>query len=210
VSPASWEELRGGVTRALAGALIGEPPAIVLPDAPPAGAADELWLRALAAAAFLPRLALPEELVAAALGDLRRKPAAAGASAARRYLHARAAVAAALRAGDRLDDAGWAQLPFAARPLEAEAWKEDGAWFAGLDLLVAPVLAPDQRGRRVYFPAGRWLDVRDLGPRTGAPPARTGPRREAIEVPAGEVGLFVREGAGEELGRALWKALHGP
>ena len=44
-------------------------------------------------------------------------------------------------------------------PEDAEAWKiEDQFLFCG-SFLVAPVLSPGARSRRVYLPKGRWRSV---------------------------------------------------
>jgi alpha-glucosidase (family GH31 glycosyl hydrolase) len=44
-------------------------------------------------------------------------------------------------------------------PDDPRAWGEEQSYFLGSDLLVAPVLTPDARERRVYLPAGAdWVD----------------------------------------------------
>ena len=73
----------------------------------------------------------------------------------------------------------------------------------GPDLLAAPVLAPDERRRRVYLPQGRWVDFwRAVRYRRGdgrfvlaAPRDVPGARRVSVPAPLAELPLFIRAGA---------------
>lgn len=43
-------------------------------------------------------------------------------------------------------------------PDDPRAWQEDQSYFLGPNLLVAPVVEPSATSRRVYLPAGMWVD----------------------------------------------------
>ena len=73
----------------------------------------------------------------------------------------------------------------------------------GPALLAAPVTRPGQRRRRVYLPAGRWLDLgrattfdrRSGGLRPVAAQTLRGGRFVTVPAPVGELPLFARAGA---------------
>jgi alpha-glucosidase len=58
----------------------------------------------------------------------------------------------------------------------------------GHDVLVAPVLAPGDSGREVYFPQGTWYDAERLKEFAGK-------QRAVVPASIGALPLFVREGA---------------
>ncbi|MDD7739545.1 MAG: glycoside hydrolase family 31 protein [Fusicatenibacter sp.] len=73
-------------------------------------------------------------------------------------------------------------------PGDPEAiWWED-EYFYGPDLLVAPV-HQEGTARRVYFPAGRWIDLLD------SKKIVDGNRVITVEVPMNRIPVYVREGA---------------
>jgi alpha-glucosidase (family GH31 glycosyl hydrolase) len=73
----------------------------------------------------------------------------------------------------------------------------------GPDLMAAPVLEPGQRNRRLYLPAGRWIDFwravrygRARGDfRLARPRPVAGRRHVRVRAPLAELPLFVRAGA---------------
>jgi hypothetical protein len=62
-------------------------------------------------------------------------------------------------------------------------------YLLGEHLLVAPVLEPDCRARRVVLPAGRWTDLIDPGR------SFTGPAVISVPVGPDDIPVFVRVGA---------------
>ncbi len=66
----------------------------------------------------------------------------------------------------------------------------DDQFMFGADIMVAPVVRPNERSRYVYLPAGRWYRMDDpaSAPFTGGQSLR-------LEFPLGSVPAFVREGA---------------
>jgi alpha-glucosidase (family GH31 glycosyl hydrolase) len=75
-----------------------------------------------------------------------------------------------------------------AAPDDGEAWRLDDEFLLGPDLLVAPVVRRGVRRRRVYLPAGEWLEW--FGP------ARlSGPAWVTVDAPLDRIPLFVRRGA---------------
>jgi alpha-glucosidase len=73
-------------------------------------------------------------------------------------------------------------------PSDGRFMQEGSSYMFGRDLLVAPVLGPEQREREVRFPAGTWYDFW-----TGAPVA--GGKDLNVAAPLDRIPLFVREGA---------------
>ena len=59
----------------------------------------------------------------------------------------------------------------------------------GPDLLVAPVWRIGQRSRDVYLPKGKWRNYWDRSQRF------KGKRTITVDVPLGEIPVFVRQGA---------------
>jgi len=88
-------------------------------------------------------------------------------------------------------------------PGDARAAGLEDEFMFGPDLLAAPVLAPDQRTRKLYLPRGRWVDFWksvSYGERRGSfrpTGARLLRGRREVEVPAplDELPLMVRAGA---------------
>ncbi|MGN6325393.1 glycoside hydrolase family 31 protein [Pseudolysinimonas sp.] len=77
-------------------------------------------------------------------------------------------------------------------PDDAEAWTVGDEYLLGPDLLVAPVLEPGARSRRVYLPAGaRWTDLRGG--------AAHEPGWSTVAAPLESIPVFVRDGGREEL-----------
>jgi alpha-glucosidase (family GH31 glycosyl hydrolase) len=92
----------------------------------------------------------------------------------------------------------------------ALVWPEDrpvatqhDAFLFGPDLLVAPVLAPNARERKLRLPAGEWIDLWrsaafDSGPGAlalGAPALLSGGRGATLPAPLQELPMLVRAGA---------------
>lgn len=98
---------------------------------------------------------------------------------------------------------GGAWLPlFVAQPANAVAYSIEDAWLHGSadgpTLLVAPLLTPGARSRRVYFPAGVWSDIQ-----TGVNYRGGGWQVVQIE----SVGFFERVGAKTRLKEFLSEPL---
>ena len=93
-----------------------------------------------------------------------------------------------------------AGLPMA-RPLVIEfpedptTWHIDDQWLLGEHLLVAPQIEPSGR-RRVYLPAGRWLDW-------WTDAIVEGPRWLTVDTPIDRIPLWIREGGLVALGPAM-------
>ena len=73
-------------------------------------------------------------------------------------------------------------------PKDDRTWDQDDQFMFGADLLVAPVLRPEQRERSVYLPAGTWYDFW-----TGR--AEGGQRDIRFPVTLGSIPIYVRGGA---------------
>jgi hypothetical protein len=90
-----------------------------------------------------------------------------------------------------------------AYPADAGATARDDEYLLGPDLLVAPVLEPGATARRLYLPAGRWIDVwRSVSYRPGdgsfdVTGTRTlaGGRSVTLPAPADELPMLARAGA---------------
>jgi alpha-D-xyloside xylohydrolase len=80
-------------------------------------------------------------------------------------------------------------------PAQPEAWGFDTQYMLGLDLLVAPILAPGGTVR-VYLPHGRWH-------RFPAGPSYEGGRSLTLDLPLAEFPVFARGGAAIPLGPAV-------
>ena len=72
-------------------------------------------------------------------------------------------------------------------PGDAVAARQDQEWMLGRDVLVAPVVVPGARARRVYLPRGCWVD-----PRSGR--RLTGPASRRVAAPLGRLPYFFRCG----------------
>jgi alpha-glucosidase (family GH31 glycosyl hydrolase) len=72
-------------------------------------------------------------------------------------------------------------------PDEVETYALEDQYLLGDDLLVAPVLAPDQGDRSVYLPAGRWRDY-------WTDKVYEGGNRVTVSAPLYQIPFFVREG----------------
>ena len=73
-------------------------------------------------------------------------------------------------------------------PRAARAYRFDGQYMLGDELLVAPVAKPGKRPtKRVWFPPGRWVDVF-----TGE--VHAGDRSERLRVPLDRMPVFARTG----------------
>jgi alpha-D-xyloside xylohydrolase len=88
-------------------------------------------------------------------------------------------------------------------PADPRAVRADDQFMFGPDLLAAPVLAPGATRRRLYLPAGRWIDLwrsasyraSDGSLRLGAARILRGRRALALPAPLAELPLLVRAGA---------------
>ena len=88
-----------------------------------------------------------------------------------------------------------------AYPDDPRATRTEDAYLLGGDLLVAPALAPGQRERHAYLPAGRWVDwwrsVRlgdDGAPQLADARVLEGGRTATLPAPLDELPLLVRAG----------------
>jgi len=72
-------------------------------------------------------------------------------------------------------------------PGDAIAARQDQEWMLGPDVLVAPVVVPGARARRVYLPRGCWVDA-NTGRRL------TGPASARVAAPLGRLPYFFRCG----------------
>ncbi len=90
-----------------------------------------------------------------------------------------------------------------AYPDDAQASAQEDEYLFGPDLLVAPVLAPGARSRRLYVPPGTWIDLWRsvaVGERPGVlrlerPRLLDGARAIEVPAPLAEIPLLVRAGA---------------
>jgi len=73
-------------------------------------------------------------------------------------------------------------------PSDPRTWDQDDQFMFGSDLLVAPVLRPEERARGVYLPAGTWYDFW-----TGR--AEAGDRDITVPVTIRTIPIYVRGGA---------------
>ena len=74
-------------------------------------------------------------------------------------------------------------------PQDPDAWRSEDEFLFGPDLLVAPVLEPGARVRKVYLPAGRtWVEA-------GTGESRDGGVTVRVEVSPDRIPVFVSEGA---------------
>jgi alpha-glucosidase (family GH31 glycosyl hydrolase) len=111
-------------------------------------------------------------------------------------------LAAAQREYDRSGLPLMRQLALA-YPADAAATARDDEYLLGPDLLVAPVLEPGATTRRLYLPAGRWIDVwRSVAYRPGdgsfdVTGTRTlaGGHAVTLPAPADELPMLARAGA---------------
>ena len=69
---------------------------------------------------------------------------------------------------------------------EAVYWEDE--YFYGSDLLAAPVHQEGEQ-RRIYFPAGRWINLLDFRKMVG------GNRILQVDVPIDKIPVYIREGA---------------
>jgi hypothetical protein len=70
-----------------------------------------------------------------------------------------------------------------------QAYRYDGEYMFGEELMVAPVTRPgDRTGKRVWFPPGKWVDIF-----TGK--VHNGPRTQGLSVPLGRMPVFARAGS---------------
>ena len=53
-------------------------------------------------------------------------------------------------------------------PDDPECWEREDEYLFGRKYLVAPILEAGARKREVYFPSGRWRDIRDGSIHEGA------------------------------------------
>lgn len=111
-------------------------------------------------------------------------------------------IASALRLRERLRPYIHAQMRAASRhgippmrplfvdfPKDPHAWRVEDQFLFGPDLLVAPILEPEARGREVYLPAGlTWTDAA-----TGE--KHDGGNTVAVPVNLDRIPVFVAEGA---------------
>jgi alpha-glucosidase len=87
-------------------------------------------------------------------------------------------------------------------PDDANAGGRDDEEMFGPDFLAAPVLEPGASKRRLYLPAGRWVDLWRSARLTAAGALRpttarvlSGPRDVTLDAPQEEIPLLVRAGA---------------
>lgn len=69
-------------------------------------------------------------------------------------------------------------------PGDDKCWKVDDQYMYGPKYLVAPVLAPKQKSREVYLPAGKWKGVDST--------EYEGPRTVAVDTPLDTMPVFTR------------------
>lgn len=74
---------------------------------------------------------------------------------------------------------------FPAESSLTDTWDE---YLYGRDLLVAPVITPNASSRRVYLPAGRWMNYNDWRD------VYEGPTTITVDAPLSAIPVFVREG----------------
>lgn len=84
----------------------------------------------------------------------------------------------------------------AVRPLffyydETEAYKEEYEYLLGRDVLVAPVLKKDANSREVYLPDDEWIHIETKKEYGGG--------RYTVPAPLGEIPVFVRKSASEDV-----------
>jgi sulfoquinovosidase len=89
-----------------------------------------------------------------------------------------------------------------AYPHDERAIAREDEYLLGADLLVAPVVRPDQRDRTLYLPAGEWIDWwRSVSldaagaPHLASPERLSGGRDMTLPAPLDELPLLVRQGA---------------
>ncbi len=89
-----------------------------------------------------------------------------------------------------------------AYPDDPRAVERDDTYLFGPDLLVAPVVEPGATSKRLYLPAGRWVDLwrsvdvqKDGSLRLKAPVVLEGGREVTLPAPGEELPMLVREGA---------------
>ena len=89
-----------------------------------------------------------------------------------------------------------------AYPTDRDATAREDEYLFGPDLLVAPVVQPDERERSLYLPAGRWIDwwrsvsLDERGaPHLGTSQVLDGARAATLPAPLDELPMLVREGA---------------
>jgi sulfoquinovosidase len=89
-----------------------------------------------------------------------------------------------------------------AYPADERATAREDEYLLGRELLVAPVVRPDERERTLYLPGGRWIDwwrsitLDSAGaPHLAAPRVLGGATDLTLPAPLDELPLLVREGA---------------
>jgi alpha-D-xyloside xylohydrolase len=83
---------------------------------------------------------------------------------------------------------------FLADPKAPAAWSNWWTYLYGRDLLVSPIWEKDKRTQEVYLPAGaRWRDA-------WASEVYAGGQTISVKAELHQLPLFVREGAGIDLG----------
>ena len=188
----SWESLRGGIPILMGMGLSGQPNegADVGGFAGPAPE-EELFVRWVQNGVFMPRFSIHS---ANSDNTVTEPWMYSGTKAL-----VRGAMALRFRLWPYLYAAEWEAHETGApilRPLvyefqnDARVYDEDGEFLFGRDLLVANVLEPGAKTRRVYLPAGcRWYDWNDNYRRY------EGGREIEVPVTLATIPLFVREGA---------------
>jgi alpha-glucosidase len=178
---AGWEELRAVLGRVLGLGLCGVPFCGADVAGGPSRPSDELYLRALQMCAFLPFFRSgcdpwefgPEVLRSARAAMLRRE---------RLMPYLVTLTRLARRTGAPCVRPLWWQ-----HARDRTLRDSEDAFLLGDALLVAPVLAPGVRRRRVRIPRGRWHD-----PATGE--LFEGPREVELQAPLSRIPVLVRAG----------------
>jgi len=87
-------------------------------------------------------------------------------------------------------------------PADPRATARDDEFMLGPSLLVAPVLAPGAKDRKLYVPRGRWIDLwrsmrlaKSTAPLLGRPRTISGGQDVTLPAPRAQLPLLVRAGA---------------